>query len=86
MQVSILVVLYRGKEKITIHGDESAAWSELLRFVRARTPNDRGNCEKFPHLTDDEAVEQFFSANEDVYFLGIANLSELSELFDVSMR
>lgn len=85
MQVAVLVIIYRGKEHITLHENDAAAWSELLRFVDERF------AARSPHfgshwlLPDDDRVKLFFQAEGDSFILGNADLSEVEAHIDASI-
>lgn len=77
MQVSVLVILYRGKDCITIHENGDQAWSELVRFVDAFW---KDHPEKFdtPRPPSGELrVELFFAEPDASYILGNADVSQL---------
>lgn len=76
MQVAVLVIVYRGEDRITLHDTEACAWSELLRFVDDRQDGDTARAYRTKPKTEDDLVQEFFAAEGDSYIIGNANLSE----------
>lgn len=77
MRVSVLVILYRGKDQITLHEDDVRAWSELLRFVDSRWSTHFETTGTPRPPSEDDRVKLFFAAPYASYILGNADVSEL---------
>lgn len=77
MRVSVLVILHRGKDHITIHDDDVRAWSELLQFVDSRWHTDLATADTPRPSSEDDRVKLFFAAPDTSYILGNADVSEL---------
>lgn len=77
MRVSVLVILHRGRDHITIHEDDVRAWSELLQFVDSRWHTDLETAGTPRPNSEDDQVKLFFAAPDASYILGNADVSEL---------
>ena len=75
MQVSVLVILYRGRERITVHDDSDKAWSELVNFVDAFWKNSDVAVLTSPPASEEQRVKLFFSETGASYILGHAYAS-----------
>lgn len=77
MQVVVLVILYRGEAHITLHDDETCAWSELLGFVDDRWDGDPASASRAKPASADDLVQAFFADEGDAYMIGTADLSDV---------
>src|SRR5436309_2625640 len=77
MQVSVLVILYRGRERITVHDDSDKAWSELVNFVDAFWKNSDVAVLTSTPASEEQRVKLFFSETGASYILGHADVSAL---------
>lgn len=84
MQVAVLVIIYRGKEHITLHESDAAAWSELVRFVDEHWATRSTGAPALRPDSEDDCVRLFFEGSGDSYILGNADLSEVEALVDAS--
>ncbi|OHC42937.1 MAG: hypothetical protein A2092_19225, partial [Rhodobacteraceae bacterium GWE1_64_9] len=75
MQVSVLVILYRGRERITVHDDSDKAWSELVNFVDAFWKNSDVAVLTSTPASEEQRVKLFFSETGASYILGHAYAS-----------
>ena len=78
MQVSVLVILFRGRDRITIHDDGIKAWSELVQFVDASWSDSHSTAPICPPTAEEERVQLFFSETGASYILGEADISALA--------
>lgn len=85
MQVAVLVIIYRGKEHITLHENDAAAWTELLQFVDKRSAASSSAIGSHWLLPDEERLRRFFEAEGDSFILGNADLSEVEAHIDASI-
>lgn len=77
MRVSVLVILHRGKDHITIHEDDDRAWSEILDFVDSWWSADPATAGTPRPISEDEQVLLFFAGPDASYILANADVSEL---------
>ena len=75
MQVSVLVILYRGRERNTVHDDSDKAWSELVNFVDAFWKNSDVAVLTSTPASEEQRVKLFFSETGASYILGHAYAS-----------
>ena len=78
MQVSVLVILYRGRERITVHDDSDKAWSELVNFVDAFWKNSDVAVLTSTPASEEQRVKLFFSETGASYILGHDDVSALA--------
>jgi hypothetical protein len=75
MQVTVLVIVYRGRERITLHDDRSQASRALLAFVDEHWMEHDRNAGAPPSA--DERIKLFFAGDGDLYVCGDADVTEL---------
>ena len=77
MRVSVLAILHRGKDHITIHEDDAQAWAELVHFVDSWWSANPETADTPRPTSEDDRVRLFFAAPDASYILGNADVSEL---------
>lgn len=86
MRCSVLVILYRGEDHITIHDDEERAWAALVEFVGNRWDSSLEPAAASWPASADERVKLFFAVPDASYILGNADVSELEAHVGAMMR
>lgn len=76
--VVVLVIIFEGVRKVTLHATEAQAWRQLMEFVDRRWERRFGRA---PSPIEPEArADQFFrNDSDDLYAIIDADLSELQE-------
>ena len=76
MQVTVLVIVYRGRERITLHDDQNQASRALLAFVDEHWTEHDLDTGAPPAA--EERIKRFFAGEGDLYVCGEADVTELS--------
>ena len=77
MQVWVLVIVYRGREHITLHDDEQRARQALIDFVDERRGTRSTDAQPGAAHSTEERIKLFFADEDDLYVCGSADISEL---------
>ncbi|OQW70882.1 MAG: hypothetical protein BVN33_16735 [Proteobacteria bacterium ST_bin13] len=85
MHVAVLVVIYCGKEHISLHENDAAGWLEVLRFVNERWTTRFPGAMLHRPESDDELVQLFFGEAGDSFMLGNADLSEVAAYVEAAI-
>jgi hypothetical protein len=86
MQVTVLVVIFRGAHRITIHDGEAAAETALLSFVERHWPEQFDGQHIDISLSENERLQRFFADRCNSYIIAEADLSQLEAYLDPARR
>lgn len=82
MIATVLLIVFDGRESITVHEDEAAAWAELMRFVDSRW-HERFADRAIAVGDEEVRAKMLFGPDDgDHYILASADLTELERLVD----
>ena len=82
MQVTILFMIHRGKETITLHDDETQAWNQLLKLIDIDTRGSAASLSSLDADDDTERVAQYFAAGDGLYVIANDDASEIAAVID----
>lgn len=77
MRVSVLLIICRDEEHVTIHENDDLAWSELVRFVDTQWESSGETGIIVRSASEEDRVKRFFAAPEASYIIGNADVSAL---------